>query len=78
MKPDIKSIIKTGVNIGSVLTGGKTKSILDIVNNGILNEKDVYNAEPLREIAESNDAQNEVLVNHEQRLRAIEVKLGLR
>jgi len=78
MKPDIKSIIKTGVNIGSILTGGKTKSILDIVNNGILNEKDVHNDQPLKDLAEVNDSQNEVLVNHEQRLRAIEVKLGLR
>ena len=72
----ITNILKKGLDIGSVLTGGKVKSILDIVNQGIANNADPNNIQPLKDLAESNEAQNTVLINHEQRLRAIEAKLA--
>lgn len=74
---DLKSILKTGVSFGSVLTGGKAKSILDIVNSNILDDTDPHNEGALKELAEQYEAAKEVLINHEQRLRAIEKKLGL-
>ena len=71
----ITNILKKGLDIGSVLTGGKVKSIIEIVNGGILNPKDELNIQPLKDLAEVNESQNEVLINHEQRLRAIEAEL---
>ena len=74
----ITNILKKGLDIGSVLTGGKVKSIIDIVSGGIANNADPNNIQPLKDLAESNENQNQVLINHEQRLRAVEAKLGLR
>lgn len=71
----ITNILKKGLDIGSVLTGGKVKSIIDIVNGGIANHNDPQNIQPLKDLAESNEAQNQVLINHEQRLRALEARL---
>lgn len=76
-RPSITDIIKAGVGIGSLFTGGATKSVLDIVNNTIADENDPNNEAALKHLADNDDQIIIVEKNHEQRLRAIEKKLGI-
>lgn len=71
---DIVKAIKSGAQIGSLVTGGKTKSVLDIVNGTIENKDDAENQQALRDLALVNDAQTEVLTDHEARLRKLEAR----
>lgn len=69
---DIVKAIKAGAQIGSLVTGGKAKSVLDIVNTTISSDRDPANEQALRDLALVNDAQTEVLTDHEARLRRLE------
>ena len=70
-----KNILKTGSTVGSILTGGRAKSVLDIVNQTIEDKTDPKNEQALRDIAEINDAQTDVLRDHEARLKKLEARL---
>lgn len=73
----LKQIAKIGVPIAGPIFGGKFGSVLDAVNNTI-NNPNKPNENALRDLAEVNDAQTQVLTEHEDRLRKIEAKLGLK
>ncbi|HEX9963107.1 MAG TPA: hypothetical protein VGB00_19390 [Pyrinomonadaceae bacterium] len=69
---DLKKIIKTGAAVGSIITGGKTKSVLDMVNETIDNPQDENNVQAFKDLAETDGAIIEVLKEHEKRLKALE------
>lgn len=73
----LRKILKTGASVGSIFTKGKTKSVLDIVNQTIDDDSEPKNETALRDLAEVNDAQTEVLSDHETRLRDIERRLKI-
>lgn len=70
----LKKILKTGTSIGGIFTQGKTKSVLDLVNQTIDDDAEPKNDQALRDLAEVNDAQTEVLCDHEARLRRLEAR----
>ncbi len=71
----LKQIAKIGIPIaGSIFSGGKAGTILDIVNHTINNPSEP-NETALKHLAEVDDALTQVASDHEERIRAIEAKL---
>ncbi len=74
----LKKLLKPGLKIGSLFAPGVVGSVLDIVGKTIDDENDPKNEQALRNLAQVNDAQTEVLTDHDARLAAIERKLNIK
>jgi hypothetical protein len=80
----LKDLIKIGVGVGDIFTGGAASKVADIVQKSIDDKKDPLNEKAVKTLAEVDDVQNQAIVvldqrttDQEKRLKALEKQLGL-
>lgn len=67
---------KMGLGVLDLLAGGKAKAITQIVKAGIADKSDPSNEITLETLGEVNDAQTEVLREHQAQLAAFETRIA--
>ena len=76
-KPDLSDILHIGLGIGKALAPGSVGSILDVVSDGIDDKNDPANEGALKNLAETDDAQNKAILAMHERLKKVEEHLGI-
>lgn len=72
----LKDLARIGLEIGIQIPGSaRVRRVADLIKRGIADKSDPDNENSLRVLGAVNDAQTEVLQDHEDRLREIEKEL---
>lgn len=73
-KIDLGKLLKIGLGVGKTLAPGAVGSVLDVVSANIDDKADPANESALKNLAETDDAQNKAILALHERLKILEAK----
>lgn len=72
----LKDLVKIGVSVGDVFTGGAASKIKDIVQKSVDDKKDPLNQKAVTALAEMDEVQNQAIILHDGKLAELEKRVA--